>query len=154
MPPKKAPAPVALAPKVPTAGPFTVAGQTMYFALPERMSIRAAIANAFGESDDDPASRQLVLSAAIGLSCEALQAKEGFPPYAHRVLDFGAAMLDWLLEAGAAKGDDYLTTAKEIRDAGNGALRLVVQAVVRTEDLEEARGNSSTAAGGSTSSSA
>jgi hypothetical protein len=153
MPPaKKAPAKVT--PKPPSAGPYTVAGQTLYLDLPERYHLRASIVTAFRASQDDKSAVQVVLAAALGLCWAGAKGKEGAPEYHHRLLDYGADVLDWLLAAGAAKGDEYFATEMEIVIAGNAAVNLIIKSVLTAEDLEQARGNSSPAEDGSTNSSA
>lgn len=155
MPPRKSSPKAALAVKPLGAGPFLVAGQTMYLDLPERPHHRAAIVTTFRASQHDPASVQLVLAAALGLCWGAGSLKDGAPAYRHRLLDYGAEMLDWLFAAGVEKGDEYLTTEAQITSAGNAAINLIVASVLTVEDLEEARGNSPAPEGsGSASSSA
>lgn len=144
MPPKKT-APVVPA-KPRSVGPFTIAKQTIYLDLPEISARRLGVSACVRDGVlGDRQTALLLVSACIGLCWEGGQRKTGAPRYAFRMLEYGEAVFEWLLEEGRAAGRDEPQTTSEIIEAGNAALQLCLDGhvTVPEEDLEEAKGNSS-----------
>lgn len=117
-----------------------VAGQTMELAPPRRASTRMAIQIAAGECGGRGQLATLVLAAALFACWTNNEGKKGLPVWRYDVLAYGAAVMDYLTEQGAYD-------EKALVDAGNVALKMVLESLPTDQQLEEARGNSAARSG-------
>ncbi len=117
----------------------TVGGQTLELALPP-LARRSAIRLAWADAGSDLQVRVLVISAALFLCSPEAQRKEGAPAYEQRVLRYGEAVYEYLVEHGAQDA--------EIAEAGMTAVNMVLASFPTEADHEEARGNSPAPSGG------
>ena len=68
------------------------------------------------------------------LCCPEAQRKSGAPAYGQDMIEYGEAVLDYLLPLGA--------TLDEVVTAGNAAIEMVSASLVTAEQVEVAKGNS------------
>jgi hypothetical protein len=126
-----------------SSGPFTIAGQTIYLDVPANSARRLGVSACVRDGAlADNQTATLLIAACIGLCWREGALKAGAPRYAFRLLEYGEAMAEWLLEMGRQAGQGEPETSVEIIVAGNAALSLCLDATVTTEDLVQARGNS------------
>lgn len=123
--------------------PMKVAGQTVALELPARVSARLGIFALLTDRSvtGNQQSAQLLGAAALMLCWPTAQAKLGLG-YHHRMLDYGADVIDALVEEGKKLGQTEAKTMGEIIRAGNRALDLVVASLPAKAHMEEAEGNS------------
>lgn len=112
--------------------------QSIELQLPP-LARRCAVVQAWAQAGPDIQVKVLVMTAAIGLCCPAVQFKEDAPLYEHRILAYGEALYEYLRTRGAVD--------REIADAGWAAVQLCMDSIPTEAQQEEARGNSTAPSG-------
>lgn len=129
----------------PSPGPWFVAGQTAYLTVPARATLRLAVLSTLTSVGRDSHAYTLLAAAALLLCWPTGQNKLRIP-YNNRVLDYGDAVMERLIEEGAKFGQAPQETQNEILEAGDAAIHLILRSLPDRKHLRAAEGNS----GGST----
>lgn len=116
-----------------------VAGMTIDLEVPASLWRRQAILMAAHEAATSRQRAVQLCAAAMMLCCPTALRKPGAPTYSQDMIEYGEAVMDYLLPLGA--------TLEEIVTAGNAAIEMVSASLVTAEQVEEAKGNSAAPTG-------